>query len=143
MRAVIERTLVAFLVLGVGSMLAPLAVVAATLNHAGFGAHALVRPGQVPPVAMSAVPPPHRLAGWEPLHHRRRVFGFDLPVAGIGPFYGPTIAPTDFGTGFPVAVPGAADGVPVDRAGCRIEERTVPSESGGARTVRITRCWPG
>ncbi len=142
MRAMIERTLVAFVVLGTGAMLMRPAAVAAGLNHAGFAAHALVRPGQVPPFAVNAALAPHRFAAWEPLRHRRRVFGFDLPVAGIGPFYAPVIAPPDFGADLPVAVPGAADRV-MDRAGCRIEERTVPSETGGVRTIRIIRCWRG
>ena len=48
----------------------------------------------MPPVVVNAAPPRSRLFGWEPLRHHRRVFGFALPVTGIGPYYvAPTAAP--------------------------------------------------
>jgi hypothetical protein len=142
----IERTIVAGLVLA-GSALVPFAVLAASLNYGGLGhlGASLVRPGQMPPAVIGAPQPRNHLAGWEPLRHHRRVFGFALPATGIGPYYvAPTAGPEfDPGITGSVAVPITRDHMSVDRGGCRTETRTVPSEAGGMRRITITSCWQG
>jgi hypothetical protein len=151
----IERTLVAGLALAAGAMLVPLAASAAGFNYGGFNyggfghlaGQSLVRPGQTPLVVVNTAPAPrNHLTGWEPLRHHRRVFGLALPVTGIAPYYvAPTATPEfDPGiTGSLIGVPPTRDRLPVDRGGCRIEIRTVPSEAGGTRDIAITSCWQG
>jgi hypothetical protein len=148
MRGMIERTSVAGLVLGGSAILVPVAVLAATLNYGGLGhfGGSLVRPGQMAPGATNiATQPRNHVAGWEPLRHHRRVFGFALPVTGIGPYYvAPTAAPEfDPGITGSVVVPTTRDRLSVDRGGCHTETRTVPSETGGIRRIMITSCWQG
>jgi hypothetical protein len=143
----IDRTIVAGLVLA-GGALAPFAVSAASLNYGGLGhlGGSLVRPGQMPPVVVSPAPPPrNHLAGWEPLRHHRRAFGFALPVTGIGPYYiAPPAAPEfDPGLTGSVAVPSTRDRNSVDRGSCHTETRTVPAEAGGTRSITITSCRQG
>ncbi|HEY6257165.1 MAG TPA: hypothetical protein VIY51_15380 [Xanthobacteraceae bacterium] len=145
MRGMIKRTFLAGVALAVAAMLVPFAA-SARMNGFVAGGQALVRPGQAPPVPVSAgLATANHLSGWERLRHHRRVFGFGLPVAGIGAYYGPIVEP-QFDAGFvarPVPAPAAGDRVSGDHGGCRTETRTVPSEAGGTRTVRITLCWQG
>lgn len=144
MRGMIERTIAVALVLGASTILVPFAVLAANLNYGGLGS--LARPGQVPPAVVNPAPPPrNHLAGWEPLRHHRRVFGFALPLTGIGPYYiAPPAAPEfDPGITGSVVVPSTRDRISVDRGSCRTETRTVPSEAGGMRNITITSCRQG
>lgn len=147
MRAMIERTLVAGLVLSAIAMVAPFAACAASVNYRGLGqlGGPLVRPGQTSPVVVNAAPPRNHVTGWERLRHHRRVFGFALPVTGIGPYdLAPTAAPEfDPGITGSVVVPPTRDRISVDRGGCRTETRTVPSEAGGTRRITITSCRQG
>ena len=145
MRGMIERTIVVAVVLGASTILVPFAVLAASLNYGGPGS--LVRPGQLPPVVVNPAAPPPRnhLAGWEPLRHHRRVFGFALPVTGIAPYYIAPPAGPEFDPGITgsVVVPSTRDHISVDRGSCRTETRTVPSEAGGMRNITITSCRQG
>lgn len=148
MRAMIGRTLVVGVVLGAGAMLAPLVAEAAGFVHGGFGfvtGQPLVRPGQMPPAAPSAAPSIRRhVFEREPMRHHRRVPGLELPIVGTGAYDDPTTGPEfDAGTAgqvIQVRVPASGDGAVGDRGGCQTETRTVPSEAGGTRSVRIIRC---
>jgi len=86
------------------------------------------------------------------VRHHRRVFGADLPLAGIGVIYGtsypdddvapyqqPLYAdPTDYGAASQAAVP--AGGEQLAPRACRSQTQTVPSGRGGETQVTITRC---
>jgi hypothetical protein len=160
MRGMIKRTLVAGVaVLGMSVASAPVPAGGFVSGHGsfqggfhgsfahggiqGFGVQPLVRPGQVPPLA---TPPAQaavsRMSGLAFARHRR-FFGFDAPVAGFGT-YGPLSEPVYVGTVErplppPVLENAPRNGEPMNV--CQTEERTVPSEAGGQRTIHITRCW--
>jgi hypothetical protein len=83
-----------------------------------------------------------------------RFFGPGLPAAGVGVWYGSYFDPTAYGSYFDPAeyvAPTVSNAEPNSalasgRApaayaiGCRSQVVTVPSESGGERTVTVTRC---
>ena len=56
----------------------------------------------------------------------RRVFGYGLPVGGIGVYYGPYSDPTD--------------GLDIAGRDCVLRQQLVPLEDGGERRIRILRC---
>lgn len=73
-----------------------------------------------------------------PAKRFRRIFGSRLPRNGIGVFYGPVYSPDDFiGIGTP---PLPEDDVTTIGRRCGPQAFVVPSESGGERTVTVTRC---
>jgi hypothetical protein len=116
----------------------------------GVSGRALVRPGQAPPVVVSrGLFAAHRRFGFEPAHEHRRFFGFGFPVVGDWPALGPFDAPIgDAGAVAPGPVwravePASGDHIPVNGGDCRSETRTVPSEAGGERPIRITWCRKG
>lgn len=127
----------------------------ASFNHGDFrrvGGQPFVRFRQMPPVVVSVGPAGiNRTSGSEPVRLHRRIFGYGLPVRGIGISFGPFAEPVadvgaiDRSTG-PRAVddgspiPEGGDGISVNRGGCRSETRTVSSEDGGERPIRITWC---
>jgi hypothetical protein len=175
----IDRMLVAglALVLSLGAIFAPLE---ASARSGGFGAgrsigmgfhRAAVRPfvhvrhaprPAVLPFAHARHAP--RLAVTRPIavraravrfahmRHHRRVFGADLPLAGIGVIYGTSYPdddvapyqqrlyadPTDDAAASQAAVPAGGD--PVAPRACRSQIQTVPSGRGGETQVTITRC---
>lgn len=157
MRGMIKRTLVAsiaVLVSGVAS--APVQAGGAVSGHGAFnrggfqhlstqhpGTQPLVRPGQMPPLAVSpARAAINRMPGVE-FARRRHFFGFDVPVAGIG-VYGSPDEPVYVGTGdqpLPPVLEEHAPRSPSVASVCETETRTVPSEAGGQHTIHITRCW--
>jgi hypothetical protein len=116
----------------------------------GFAGSALVRPGQAPPVVVGRGPfSANRRFGFEPARGHRRFFGFGFPVVGVGPAFGPFEAPiadVDAVAPGPVlraAEPGSREPVSVNGGDCRSETRTVPSEAGGERPIKITWCRKG
>jgi hypothetical protein len=128
----------------------------ATFNHGDFhrfGGQPFVRFGQVPRLIVRGSPAGiDRSSGLEPVRHHRRVFGFGLPVTGIGVSFGPfDEPPADLGAIDRPPGLGAADDSPpeggdrilVGRGGCRSETRIVASEDGGERPIRITWCRKG
>jgi hypothetical protein len=142
---------------GAGLMPQPAWAAGLMVGHAGFNAGsfqgfsgpALVRPRQAPQVIMSRGPAAvlvNRRFGFEPTHERRRFFGFGFPIAGFGPAFGPFEAPVaDTGVVVPGAAlravePGGAEHVSAIGGDCRSETRTVPSEAGGERPIKITWC---
>ena len=170
MRGVVNRTLAAGTVavlmvaaLGADPLIAPLQASAraggfaaghATINHGDFrrfGGQPLVRPGQMPPVVVSVAPAGiNRTSALDPVRRHRRVFGFGLPVAGVGVSFGPFDQPiADVGAidrvpGLRAADDGTADAwTSANRGGCRSETRIVASEAGGERPIRITWCRKG
>jgi hypothetical protein len=116
----------------------------------GFGQR-LVRPGQAPPVVVSGGPAPlHRPLGFERVRFHHRFFGLGLPVVGVGLPFGPYGAPiADVGMSAPVLlhavapIPDGGDRILVTHEECRSETRTVPSEAGGERQIKITWCRKG
>jgi hypothetical protein len=115
----------------------------ASFNHGdfrGFGGQPLVRPGQMPPVVVSVAPARiNRIPALDAVRHHR-VFGFGLPVAGVGVSFGPFDQPIAE-VGIHAADAGAPDGW--TSGGCRSETRIVASEAGGERPIRITWCRKG
>jgi hypothetical protein len=115
----------------------------------GFAGPALVRPGQAPPVSRGPSFPANRRFGFESAHEHRRFFGFGFPVVGVGPTFGPfEAAITDVGAVAPgpvlrTAEPGSREPISVNGGDCRSETRTVPSEAGGERPIKITWCRKG
>jgi hypothetical protein len=109
----------------------------------GIAGSALVRPGQAPPVIVSRGTVSvlvHRRFGFEPVHEHRRFFGFGFPV--FGSFEAP-IADVEAVAPGPVlraVEPGSREPISVNGGDCRSETRTVPSEAGGERTIKITWC---
>jgi hypothetical protein len=138
-----------------GTVIAVLAVLAAGLVLASLqspvraGGLALVRPGQMPPVAASHGPAGSPLVVG-PARFHRRFFNVGLPLAGVEPGFVPfDESVTYVGTiPRPVVVHAADDGSVnsenlVNRGGCRSETRMVPSEAGGERPIKITWCRKG
>jgi hypothetical protein len=162
-RGVVNRTLaagvvavplVAVLVAGVMLTPAPASARAGgfaaghvSFNHGDFrrfGGLPLVRPGQMPPIVVSAGPPGiNRIPALDVVRHHRRVFGLGIPVAGVGVSYGPFDQPIA-DVGLHAADDGARAGwTAANRGGCRSETRIVASEAGGERPIRITWCRNG
>jgi hypothetical protein len=116
-----------------------------------FARPALVRPGQAPPVVVSRGSsfPANRRFGFEPAHEHRRFFGSGFPVVGVGPAFWPfevpiaDVAPDAPGPVLRAAEPGSREPISVNGGDCRSETRTVPSEAGGERTIKITWCRKG
>jgi hypothetical protein len=169
-RKVLNRTLRTGVVLAVaflGAVPVPLQATAraggivagqAAFNHCdfrGFVGQSLVRPGQMPPAVVSGAPAAvnrisgNRFSGFAPARLHRRIFGFGIPVVGVGVSYGPFDDPiADVGAIHrPRAVDDSASfpegGDRILRGGCRSETRMVSSEAGGERPIRITWCRKG
>lgn len=171
MRGMIKRTLVAsiaVLVSGVAS--APVQAGGSVSAHGGFnpggfqhmgtqqlgtqhlgtqhlGTQPLVRPGQMPPLAVSpARGAINRMRSVE-FARRRHFFGFDVPFAGIGVYGEPDEPVYVGGIDQPLPPPVLEEPAPWNRSVasvCQTETRTVPSETGGGggqHTIHITRCW--
>ena len=125
----------------------------ADFNHGGFhrfSGQPLVRPGQAPPIVVRGGPAAtNRRFGFESAREHRRFFGFGFPVVGVGPAFGPFEAPiADVGAVAPgpvlrAAEPGSREPISVAGGDCRSETRTVPSEAGGERPIKITWCRKG
>jgi hypothetical protein len=139
-------------VVGAGLMPGPAraaGLMAGSFNSGGFRGFAgpvLVWSGQAPRVVVSHRPfPANRRFGFE----HRRFFGFGFPVVGVGTAFGPFDAPiADAGAVAPAPIlreaePGSGAHISVSGGDCRSETRTVPSEAGGERPIKITWCRKG
>jgi len=103
----------------------------------------LVRPGMIAPAppAAGAVVPLHafRLPGFRHRHQQ---------ATSVGGWYGGSsdqaVYPVPYDASAaqgPAANVVPASLIPVNSQGCSGQTKTVPSESGGTRTITITRCW--
>jgi hypothetical protein len=147
-RKMIDRTsgtvvaVLAVAILAAGLVLAPLQ------SPVRAGGLPLVRPGQMPPVVASVGPASVSPFVFRPARFHRRFFS--LPLAGVGPGFGPfDESITYVGTiPRPVVVHAPDDGSlnpenSVNRGGCRSVTRIVPSEAGGEHPIKITWCRKG
>jgi hypothetical protein len=137
--------------LGAGCLAAPLAI-SAGINPGSSGRFAatslpLVNPGHPIPNPPS---PPHSGAFHQHFAFKsfRRHEGFvpNTPLwwgyAGSGPTYYPPVATVPVETTIFDLPPQERSRPPVAyEPGCRTDAVTVPSESGGHRTINITRCY--
>jgi len=113
-------------------------------SFARFPAHSVFLPPVVPAfsVGQASASPTRLLRPIGPTAPSyRRVFGYGLPAAGIGVYYGATSIPLD---GLVESPPVAASSPDIRYAAfarrCTYEIKIVPSEAGGERSITIRRC---
>jgi hypothetical protein len=106
--------------------------------------HSFQRSMQAPSVFLPPIVPPFSVqnasvAPTRPIRGYRRAYGFDLPAAGIGVYYGPDLFPFDDLDREAFATSTSVRHAAV-RRGCGSETHIVPAEDGGERSITIRRC---
>jgi len=127
--------------LGIGAMFAP---VETSAGSGGFIAAPSLAARGAPPVARTF--PPHRIIGAFPTHRRGSGFLPGWGYASSVPSYYPPEYTAPYGT-FPYAYPPTENfsersrPVAAHPPECHTDTQKVPSETGGERTINITRCY--
>jgi len=116
----------------------------------GFPRRSVFLPPVVPPFnVINASAVPNRV--FHPMSGYRRAFGYGLPAAGVGVYYGSYSIPLDDAGEYVQPAFAISSGQPLVnterriqsaeyRRGCTSQAQMVPSEDGGERRVTVMRC---